>query len=133
MSCFVTMQDIWFDPSDSNRGYISQKLNTMRRNLPRTELLRSKTKERRENFTTPTSTQTKRKYTVLTEIPAVEEEELVLFCKRSSLHETTDILQAMATSYSNRRNWIALKAPTVPEILSRYPRLQDSPAVVRLN
>ena len=131
---YVTMQDIWFDPCDSNRGYLSQKLNTMRRNLPRNELMRPRMKEGGDKISTSATTKTtKRKYTPLKEIPPLEEEELMLFCKRASRHETKGILEAMATSHSNRRNWITLKAPSVPEILARYPRLQDSPAVVKLN
>ena len=59
-----------------------------------------------------------------------EEEEEFLFLKCASADSKEDVLQAMMKTFQNRRNDIAESMPSVTQILERYPRFQDTPAVV---
>ncbi|XP_041467024.1 uncharacterized protein LOC121417400 [Lytechinus variegatus] len=129
--------DLWFDPNDATKGYLATKLNTMRRSLPPDQLQRPRTKTDQKPQKTPQkagnskSKTPKRTHAHLEEIPQVEEEELILFCKRASIDNRKQILQAMEQSFQNRRNWIMEEYPTVGEILARYPRFQDFPTALQ--
>ena len=130
-------QDIWFDPNDASKGYINSKFNTLRRSLPKSEQQRprkdkSPTVSCEESVSTKklTSAPQKRTFSMVDEIPEAEEEELVLFCKRTSVYNRQDIIQAMGKSFQNRRNWIQKELPCVSEIMNRYPRFRDTPGLV---
>lgn len=101
----------------------------MRRSLPQEKLKRPRS-GKSSGAEPQKKNKIKRSYPPVDEIEAVEEEELILFCKRSCLGNKNEILQAMEKCFPNRRNWIMKTSPTAHEILDRYPRFQDYPAVV---
>lgn len=104
----------------------------MRRSLPRDRLQRPRTGKYAGLARAPQKEGNKRTYHQMEAVSTEEEEELVLFLKRASAESKEDVLQAMTKTFQNRRNYITDSTPSVAQILERYPRFQDTPAVVQL-
>lgn len=84
--CFFVVEDIWYDETDSSRGYMSTKLNTMWRSLPQELQQRQRTGKYAGMVKAPKKEELKRTYQQLEVVTSEEEAELVHFCKRFLLH-----------------------------------------------
>nr|XP_054755246.1 uncharacterized protein LOC129261213 [Lytechinus pictus] len=104
----------------------------MRRSLPREHQQRPRTGKYKGIIKAQKKESVKRTYDHLQEISTEEEEELILFSKRATADGRDEIILAMDKTFQNRRNWIFNTTPGVMDILERYPRFRDTPALAQL-